>query len=121
MPDILIRGVEMPQNCVDCYDADLSTAIALFGAKCPFAHGIIDLGVYDLCHERHPDCPLLELPPHGELIETKDVLLALVEHGQRDKRFKLGDTIRYSPSEVKEIIDASVPVIVPAERSDTDA
>ena len=57
MPDILIRGMKMPQSCVDCYDADLSTAIALFGAKCPFAHGIIDPGVYDLCHERHPDCP----------------------------------------------------------------
>ena len=28
----------------------------------------------------------------------------LVEHGQKDKRFHLGDTIQYSPSEVMEIL-----------------
>lgn len=106
MGDILIRGVEMPQNCVDCYDADLSTAIALFGAKCPFAHGIIDPGVYDLCHARHPDCPLLELPPHDDLIDTG----------------KIRYTELYGGVEVTTAnwID-SLPVVVPAERGGKDA
>lgn len=67
MPDILIR-MEMPRTCADCHDADLPTAIAWLGAKCPWAHGIIDPGVYDLLHERHPDCPLVELPE--QTVET---------------------------------------------------
>ena len=29
----------------------------------------------------------------------------LVEYGQNDTKFKLGDTIRYTPLEVKEILD----------------
>ena len=69
MPDILIR-MEKPRTCADCHDADLPTAIAWLGAKCPWAHGIIDPGVYDLRHGRHPDCPLHELPPHGDLVDT---------------------------------------------------
>ena len=68
MADILIR-MEMPTTCADCHDADLPTAIAWLGAKCPWAHGIIDPGVYDLRHGRHPNCPLHELPEHGDLID----------------------------------------------------
>ena len=30
--------------------------------------------------------------------------LALVHHGQEDKRFEWGETIRYSPSEVRKIL-----------------
>lgn len=112
MPDILIRGMEMPGSCAACdfYNV-ISGRCTRTGTKINFSE----------LTTRSVDCPISELPQHGELIETKDVLLALVEHGQRDKRFKLGDTIRYSPSEVKEIIDASVPVIVPAEREGEDA
>ena len=72
MADILIR-MEMPKTCADCHDADLPTAIAWLGAKCPWAHGIIDPGVYDLRHERHPDCPLHELPEHGDLIDRDEL------------------------------------------------
>lgn len=74
MPDILIRGMDMPKTCADCHDADLPTAISWLGAKCPLAHGIIDPGVYDLRHERHPDCPIHELPPHGDLIDLFKLL-----------------------------------------------
>lgn len=77
MPDILIRGMEMPKTCADCHDADLPTAIAWLGAKCPWANGIIDPGVHDLRHNRHPDCPLVELPPHGDLILKDDAIVAV--------------------------------------------
>lgn len=102
MPDILIR-MEMPKTCADCHDADLPTAIAWLGAKCPWANGIIDPGVYDLRHGRHPDCPLHELPPHGDLIDMD----------------KIQYTELYGGIEVTTAnwID-SLPVIVPAERSE---
>lgn len=53
MADILIRGMEMPKTCADCHDADLPTAIAFLGTKCPRATG----------------CPIHELPEHGDLID----------------------------------------------------
>ena len=34
-----------------------------------------------------------------------EVNIALVIHGQSDLRFKLGETIKYSPSEVEEILE----------------
>lgn len=34
-----------------------------------------------------------------------DVMLKMVLHGQGDKRFRLGETIRYSPSEVQHILE----------------
>lgn len=115
MPDILILGMEMPQNCVDCYDADLSTAIALFGAKCPFARGIIDPGVYDLCHERHPDCPLHELPPHGDLVDAtqyRDEFMDGVYNMCAD------DPDNNRANVIIDLYDCA-PVVVPAERSES--
>lgn len=39
------------------------------------------------------------------LIDSNNVMCALIEHGQRDTKFKLSETIRYTPSEVQKIID----------------
>lgn len=36
-------------------------------------------------------------------INLYDLLLALIEYGQHDKQFKLGDTIKYDPVSVVEI------------------
>ena len=41
----------------------------------------------------------------ARLIDGDGINLALVERGQSDKRFKLGATIRYTPSEVQQIIN----------------
>jgi len=117
MPDILIR-MEMPKSCVDCHDADLPTAIAWLGAKCPWAHGIIDPGVYDLRHGRHPDCPLHELPPHGDLIDIRTVLEIVMQYVPDDD-----GSCSKANADLRELLDAieNVPAVIPAERSDTDA
>lgn len=116
MSDILIR-MEMPQNCVDCYDADLSTAIALFGAKCPFAHGIIDPGVYDLCHERHPDCPLHELPPHGDLISRDDLYKIMETYTDYGGSTEPHDENQIHRDSILFAIE-NAPVIIPAEKGE---
>ena len=36
-----------------------------------------------------------------------DVMTALVIYGQTDKQFRIGETIRYSPSEVQHILERS--------------
>ncbi len=45
------------------------------------------------------------------LIDGNGIGLALVIRGQSDKRFKLGDTIRYNPSEVQQIINEDMPTV----------
>jgi len=120
MPDILIR-MEMPKSCVDCHDADLPTAIAWLGAKCPWAHGIIDPGVYDLRHGRHPDCPLHELPPHGDLIDVSKISLQEYEQAAHDALHNGEGSILYDcgvlagARAITQFVRRA-PVIVPAER-----
>ena len=89
MTDILIRGMEMPSRC---------------DAKCPMyntARGFYDCAITKRSYNwglvgRPSDCPLVKLPPHGDLIDRDAV-----------------DT-RYSDPEVVEtLFDA--PVVIPAE------
>lgn len=67
---IIIQGMEMPKNCLDCpcnYD--------LF--KCIFTDAST-LTIGD--DERLPSCPLIELPPHG--IIDKQMLLRNIADNQ---------------------------------------
>lgn len=52
---ILIRGMEMPNICAHCF---------LDASKCDL-HAKVNIW-----RERHPNCPLIELPPHGRLIDA---------------------------------------------------
>ena len=68
MADILIRGMEMPKNCSRCQFC--------FGANniCPWTRE------YATSTKRHPDCPLIELPPHGRLIDADKLLAKENQH-----------------------------------------
>lgn len=52
---VLIRGMEMPKNCTGCPIC----------CGLPYQHRDVK--------GRRPDCPLIELPPHGRLIDIKSV------------------------------------------------
>lgn len=54
---ILIKGMEMPKNCWEC----------------PFERCVLRTLV-----DRHPDCPLVEVPPHGRLIDADWIREALI-------------------------------------------
>lgn len=66
---ILIRGMEMPKNC----------------RECPFYYPFIcmarDENIAEDCNpvkSRDKDCPLIELPLHGDLIERKTAYESLL-------------------------------------------
>lgn len=77
---ILIKGMEMPTSCYKCPFLDYEEGFC-------FASGVKhESGWYEstLCpggikNGRHDDCPLIEIPPHGRLIDAD----------------KLADEIRY--------------------------
>lgn len=62
---ILIKGMEMPTKCYFCPCADVEYS------DCNLMPGT---GI--AAHGRLPDCPLVELPPHGRLIDAD----ALMRH-----------------------------------------
>ena len=62
---ILIRGMEMPKNCLEC---NFSAQEDDGEWYCPFTK------VYALNIGRQVECPLVEVPPHGRLIDA-DVLV----------------------------------------------
>ena len=68
MADNLIRGMEMPQNCRNCEFGVLVDTTYMIEYKCY----ILKQTVFD-DSKRLKDCPLQELPEHGDLID-RDVL-----------------------------------------------
>ena len=69
MADILIRGMEMPKTCSQCplcYDYMMCS---LRDGR--FSH----MGEsFDCCEMRLADCPLVELPEHGDLIDRGEIV-----------------------------------------------
>lgn len=65
---VVVRGMEIPENCWECVKTDLNIAISVFGGMCPFCEKIRT--DHDMQTGRHPDCPLGALPEkHGDLID----------------------------------------------------
>ena len=60
---VYIKGMEMPKNCEECAIKSWDTEDYV----CPFS------GVSTLCISRQADCPLVPVPPHGDLIDKKTV------------------------------------------------
>lgn len=56
---ILIKGMDMPISCEKC------------PLCCDYLYCIIDESLRMFLYNRHPNCPLVEIPtPHGRLIDA---------------------------------------------------
>lgn len=100
---VLIRGMEMPHDCEEC-------------KLCV----IIPVGDYQILRKcaalnkmagyliRRNDCPLVELPPHGRLIDADE----LIDAGWQLSR----DNIFTGKYEIALL--SSVPTIIPAEEGE---
>ena len=68
---VLIKGMEMPKNCSGCplnYD---QMACKVTGTRW-WSDTMVLMG-FDSDKERLYDCPLIELPPHGRLIDADEL------------------------------------------------
>lgn len=61
---ILIKGMEMPKNCWEC-----PCDYGAFG-KC--VCGLTEQSTQEFCKNRRDDCPLIEIQPHGRLIDADE-------------------------------------------------
>lgn len=102
MSDILIKGMKIPSDCDSCF---------IPGSFCPLWINT-DVG------SRHPDCPLIELPPHGRCIDADEMFVEFVMEGQKSKRYKLGEKWELNGEEIRSVI-SRLPTIIPAEEGET--
>ena len=80
---ILIKGMDMPNVCAYCF---------LDASECDL-HAKVNIW-----RERHPDCPLIELPPHGDLVDRNELLAEYDrqyegEAGNARKIMEQGETV----------------------------
>ena len=90
------KDVKFPKACENCYFYD--------GLLCC----VLDTYIYDP-ENKHGECPLIEVPPHGDLIDREALTAAICS------RLCIKDLTYLSPADksiVDEINDA--PVVVPA-------
>ena len=71
---LLIKGMEMPKNCLECE----ATATDYWGKYCTFT------GIDCLNIGRQKNCPLVEMPPHGRLIDADALLESIKEARKKD-------------------------------------
>ena len=73
MSDIVIRNMEMPTRCGKC---DLRTY--RMSVECDMVAVCSrlkrEIPTFNLGEERMFDCPLVELPPHGELVDRNFII-----------------------------------------------
>lgn len=117
---VLIKGLKMPKSCSTCQMLEGDPADGI----CHAAGRWLDDDEYwtwyvytegDIDDSRPSNCPLIELPDHGDLIDREaldGVLLTNGIVGAITRR-----KVRYTVGDVRTII-GHAPVIIPAERSE---
>ena len=111
MADILIRGISIPRNCFECPLFTNCDACEGHECGCGLLGGI---GYEEDISEdrRRDDCPLVELPEHGDLIDRDELNKCRKEscHGKNGWE--------YDYVEDRDI-DASA-VIIPSNKEETE-
>lgn len=106
---ILIKDMEMPKSCMNC----------MF---CGFAGADCEL---DLCqitgnaqkhipHSKMPDCPLIEVPPHGRLIDAD--ALKVRDGWQRDSKYFAQESSHTHITFVYSNDIYNAPTVIPADK-----
>jgi len=118
MPDIIIRGAEIPKSCAVC-------KIRSYNAYCPlnetikFMYDPTNRG-FDFCTGTHPKCPLEQLSEHGDLIDRAAFRAEMDNHYP----FGRGTQRRHGEADAAKstIINmlANAPVIVPSNKEAAD-
>lgn len=75
MSDLLIKGIKIPKTCSEC-----QSTLGLFCDECPLFKDFPKefTGESELLgHTRLSNCPLVEIPSHGDLIDRDKLMDAL--------------------------------------------
>ena len=70
---VQIKGMMMPINCQTCpfvqNEYPIGGEALVYRCRCTFTQVLADNPAF----ERNKDCPLVEIPPHGDLIDRDEL------------------------------------------------
>lgn len=109
---VLIKGMEMPQNCDACP--------MLYEYRfCALTDDHASSIEWKIEEKRMPNCPLVEIPDHGDLID-RDALMTRLGMAMDCEDCPNRTALYFCglPREVMEVCDEleNAPVVIPAER-----
>lgn len=101
---VLIKGMKMPKHCWQCHFHDEADVCEMLGLSCMRVWGE---------EKTLPDCPLIEVPDHGDLIDRDELMM------------KMWGASAYASNQrscnVRAVFVRDIevaPVVIPAERSE---
>ena len=109
---IYIKDMKMPTSCSEC------TFCGYYGNgehMCDVTENVIEYG--SGLAKRREDCPLVEVPPHGRLIDADELIAKQEEDAEIFMgSTNYGDKVRYDESmnAVANIVNA--PTVIPADK-----
>lgn len=105
---ILIKGMEMPESCEDCSAQIIDPTGGASG--CAVNHSII---LRKRGERRPTECPLVEVPKHGRLIDA-DALITATTDGKTmtvkytEPKYEIRKVVYVAQESINEIADAVV-------------
>ena len=109
---VLITGMKMPQNCDACP--------MLYEYRfCALTDDHASSIEWKTEEKRMPNCPLVELPDHGDLIDRSMLIGGFADWYIQESPMYLGDSkvVAETIGDAMKAIEAA-PVVIPAERSE---
>lgn len=108
---VYIKGMEMPTSCSEC-------AFCGYYGNGEHMCDVIQKAVeYESAKTSRLDgCPLIPVPPHGELIDRDEMFEEFVIEGQKSTRYKIGERWELNGEEIRRVI-ANLPTVITAEES----
>ena len=114
---ILIKGMKMPKDCPQCPLSHWNKLDQLTGCELVRRYVPESEQSYWQSDTRPEWCPLVELPDHGDLIEREYAIASACSGRIRALPTTEGGEDWIRVEEVRQSIK-SVPVVIPAERSE---
>lgn len=103
---VLVKGMEMPKRCEEC-----PMCIAI-GLKSPPLCALTGSRILGFANARLDSCPLIEVPPHGDLIDRSQIsgLFDRDRHNRNIYQLVWNDAIN--------TVIQTMPTIIPAEEGE---
>lgn len=116
---VLIKGMEMPTNCRKCslYLQSMDSERNVY-ENCAVTAKSYNWGLTT----RPLDCPLVEIPPHGRLIDADALINAIVNTPSEVQNKDIPLTTQYDGSAFRQIeilgMIEALPIIMPTEEDE---
>lgn len=105
---IYIKGMEMPKNCGVCRFA--GTCGVHKAEEWPDLESIVFNDVIGIDGVRDPDCPLIPVPEHGDLIDTRPFEIISFHNPEPGYENRFMDGVSWMLDKID-----NAPVVVPAD------